>query len=208
LTTQKRLRGPGYGCRNCKTALTEKNWSIGLRRHRRYWCNQCYTERQRHYAANDPHRNKKVVERRHKRQKLWSDERREHERILNRNRGLRKRYGLSSSDYEGLMKKQGEKCAVCFGALKESRGRGANQVHVDHCHETGIIRGLLCGDCNRMIGMSHERAWVLHRAADYICLMREDPIISIPVKMNVGRPTIASYLDHKLEVRKNGGKKY
>ena len=60
---------------------------------------------------------------------------------------IKRKYGLSLSDYECLATKQGGTCAIC--KLLNSSQR---TLCVDHCHATGQSRGLLCNDCNFMIG--------------------------------------------------------
>lgn len=63
---------------------------------------------------------------------------------------LLKKYGITEVDYQQMLKKQGGKCAIC--QTTEPKGRCHNRFHVDHCHETGVVRGLLCSRCNMGIG--------------------------------------------------------
>lgn len=63
---------------------------------------------------------------------------------------LQKRYGLSLKDYESLHKSQDGKCKICKKD-SSSAGRG-NKLHVDHCHKTNKVRGLLCSSCNTKLG--------------------------------------------------------
>lgn len=62
----------------------------------------------------------------------------------NRKTKLLKRYNLTPDDYNKLFKKQHGKCAIC-GKKKK--------LIVDHCHQTGHVRGLICQGCN--IGLGH-----------------------------------------------------
>lgn len=55
---------------------------------------------------------------------------------------IEKTYGLASSDYDALLKRQGGKCAICRARPKSKR------LAVDHDHKTGAVRGLLCSRCN------------------------------------------------------------
>ena len=72
-------------------------------------------------------------------------------------------YGITLADYDEMMNEQGNKC-VC-GA---TRGRSNKEaLHVDHDHNTGLIRGLLCHRCNRAIGLVDDPA-SLRALADYI----------------------------------------
>lgn len=77
---------------------------------------------------------------------------------------MRHNYGIGLDDYERMLAEQGGGCAIC-ARTPDEEGR---RLHVDHDHETGLVRGLLCGNCNRGIGYlgdSHER---ISSAADYL----------------------------------------
>lgn len=63
---------------------------------------------------------------------------------------LKSLYGAPHGTYARLLAEQGEKCAIC-GATEP--GRKLKRFHLDHCHDTGKIRGLLCGNCNT--GIAH-----------------------------------------------------
>ena len=68
-------------------------------------------------------------------------------------RELKYKYGLSWEEYLILYDSQEGSCKICktpLSLLSENQTKTAN---VDHCHSTGKIRGLLCGDCNRGIGL-------------------------------------------------------
>lgn len=71
-----------------------------------------------------------------------------------------KAYGLSPDDYDTLVALQDGRCRIC--------GSPAKRLHVDHDHGSGAIRGLLCGRCNRGIGMLGDSPDTLRRAAEYI----------------------------------------
>ena len=72
---------------------------------------------------------------------------------------LRKRYGMSASQYLDMFKSQGEKCAICGatdGRVLTHIKHTAYSFAVDHNHTTGKVRGLLCAACNRSIGLLKE----------------------------------------------------
>jgi hypothetical protein len=77
------------------------------------------------------------------------------------------RYGLTPADYEQMHDAQAGLCAICF--LPETNG---NRLSVDHCHDTSIVRGLLCNDCNVSLGRMAEDPDRLERAAAYLRRMR------------------------------------
>lgn len=67
-----------------------------------------------------------------------------------RDRNLKSKYGISAEDYEALWEAQGCACGICGAA--ESGWATSPWMHVDHDHSTGAVRGLLCHNCNIMIG--------------------------------------------------------
>lgn len=69
--------------------------------------------------------------------------------------GVRRKYGLSQEEYQALGESEDWRCAVCRRDPKAAyadQTLNAQRLHVDHCHETGRVRGLLCGNCNRALG--------------------------------------------------------
>ena len=74
-----------------------------------------------------------------------------------------RRYGITSVDFAKLMKKQRSRCAICGEA--DSLGKS---LAVDHNKDTGVIRGLLCGRCNRGIGYFSHDTEMLRKAAKYV----------------------------------------
>ena len=82
-----------------------------------------------------------------------------------RSRKLRFKYGITHEDYLKLLHKQQGKCAVCFA-------KASDQYHgcldVDHNHNTGEVRGLLCNNCNRLLGFAGDSSEVLQNASDYL----------------------------------------
>lgn len=73
------------------------------------------------------------------------------------------RYGIDLDQYDELLTRQKGVCAVC---ARPPRGR--LPLHVDHCHDTGRIRGLLCVGCNRAIGILGDTYEGVARAAAYL----------------------------------------
>jgi hypothetical protein len=62
---------------------------------------------------------------------------------------IEKKYGLKKSDYEAILQEQEGTCFICLRSPYEIRPR--RHLAVDHCHETGRIRGLLCYSCNHKL---------------------------------------------------------
>lgn len=76
---------------------------------------------------------------------------------------LKRKYGITLEDYDGMLVAQGGRCAIC--GEPEPDGRS---LHVDHDHDTGAVRGLLCFTCNAGIGMFDHDLRLLDAAADYL----------------------------------------
>lgn len=78
-----------------------------------------------------------------------------------------KRLGLTVEVYEQMLKKQRGVCKVCKKRRACNRGR-SDMLNVDHCHKTGKIRGLLCGHCNRVLGLVNDNPKLLEELAAYL----------------------------------------
>jgi hypothetical protein len=78
---------------------------------------------------------------------------------------LRRTYGMTIEEYESIYKAQDGCCGIC-GAKEIETPRKV--LSVDHCHETGRIRGLLCDRCNLGIGMLGDNLQSLQRAVEYL----------------------------------------
>jgi len=75
------------------------------------------------------------------------------------------RYGLTIEDYQALLKKQGGHCAICPSPIGNSKHIS---LFVDHCHKTKAVRGLLCHNCNAILGHAKDDPSILRVAADYL----------------------------------------
>lgn len=76
----------------------------------------------------------------------------------------KRNYGMSSGDFASMLIKQNNKCAICCSS--DPGGKGA--FHVDHCHASGIIRGLLCHNCNVGLGHFKSNPEFLQQAVRYL----------------------------------------
>ncbi len=76
---------------------------------------------------------------------------------------LRSQYGMTVAEYEVLVREQGGVCQVCRKPCRRHA-----RLSVDHCHETGAIRGLLCDRCNKVLGMVEDSADLLEGLAQYV----------------------------------------
>lgn len=88
----------------------------------------------------------------------------------NRERVLTERrlslYGVTEDHYAAMLAAQGGGCATC--GRKDPGRKGYKAFMVDHCHQTGEVRGLLCNKCNTGVGLFQDNPELLLRAADYL----------------------------------------
>lgn len=89
-------------------------------------------------------------------------------------RRLKSRWNISLEQYEDMLKKQDYSCAIC-GTDDPGGGRARFCVDHDHscCKEAmkscgSCIRGLLCISCNRILGLAHDKMYLLASAASYL----------------------------------------
>lgn len=80
----------------------------------------------------------------------------------NFNRSLKK-YGLSKQDYELLLICQGGVCGIC-----KQENNNKRNWHIDHCHDTGRVRGVLCHHCNLLLGNARDSIDILDSAKEYL----------------------------------------
>ena len=107
----------------------------------------------------------------------WSQKNKERIKTYNnkeaRRRANRKtttsRYGLTLEEYEDMYEAQGGACRIC---KKPETCKGNNgevkMLAIDHCHDTGKVRGLLCNNCNRAIGLLGDDVDTLLNAVEYL----------------------------------------
>lgn len=139
-------------CRNGLHEMTEENSyyhpnGIYVR------CRQCGRDREIERQIRD----------RDKRARYARDRYRENKEEINHRRRLRN-HGLTQEQYDAL----GASCALC-GCLDNTPEAGQhNRLHIDHNHETGVVRGLLCHHHNLMIGLAKDDPDMLISGAFYL----------------------------------------
>jgi len=83
------------------------------------------------------------------------------EKILRNRKQQVSLYGLTLEDYDAMMERQNGVCAIC-----STRTKG--NLHIDHNHQTNEVRGLLCGKCNRAIGLLNDDVSLFTKAITYL----------------------------------------
>ena len=85
-----------------------------------------------------------------------------------RRRNLRKNYAITENEYAALLEKQDGVCAICDQSERSHRNGAPNRLSVDHCHRTGVVRGLLCHACNRALGLFNDDVARMEAAFRYL----------------------------------------
>jgi DNA-directed RNA polymerase subunit RPC12/RpoP len=93
--------------------------------------------------------------------RIWRSNNPEKTKASGRKSELRK-YGLTPDKYDTMLAEQQFKCAICG-----SDGNG-KRLHVDHCHTTNAVRGILCSYCNHMLGHARDNPTILLAGAQYL----------------------------------------
>ncbi len=162
-TTQGTLWGeeelPRKRCYKCDEvkSLADFNWMRvnGRPVRRKYQCKVCevaYTRAWRKVLQQNDPEEYRQYQLRDRRRKRLSEKK------------------VSEKDYREMMEKQNGVCAIC-GRLESTHKRGRvnpDRLSVDHCHKTGKVRGLLCGRCNRAIGLLRDNPALCRAAATYL----------------------------------------
>ena len=125
-------------CIRCKTDKTLSEFRNEGKKHS--WCRDCQNEYN----------------------KTWYYKNRERGLRWRKNGNLKRTYGISLDDYESLLKSQGNVCKIC------KTERSGKYLAVDHDHRTGKIRGILCENCNRGLGMFKDGPNLLRAAIQYL----------------------------------------
>jgi hypothetical protein len=123
----------------------------GKKEPRRY-CVQCHKKNQKASYA----RNAEAIRKRRNERYVYKG--------YNRKWQLKKRYGISIEEYDALLEAQDGVCAICGGG---TNGK-VDQFCVDHDHESGVVRGLLCNKCNVGLANFKDDNNLLRNAARYL----------------------------------------
>ena len=113
--------------------------------------------------------------------KKWKEENRDYVRenakenyhkdvVTKRKKELARKKGLRLEEYDQMVKACDGKCHIC-GKEEKRKGRAgfvSSNLSIDHCHNTGKIRGLLCHDCNTGIGKLKDDTELMMKAIEYL----------------------------------------
>jgi hypothetical protein len=126
------------------------------------------------YSKNYYQLNKEKIKARIK-ENSKTEEFKEKRRVFNKkrkeaNRKLyyKKRYGITLEEYNKMLEIQDHKCAICNITESEIKHGRNTYFAVDHCHNTGKVRGLLCYKCNSILGFINDNTEHLKNAIKYL----------------------------------------
>ena len=139
-------------CRKCGNNLNSTNWSPSHMARKQRICKPCNSEQGKEWRTQNKHKQREYAE---KRGKWW----------------LESRYGIDEVEWKRMFDAQLGRCAIC--GSKDPKGNHG-VFHVDHCHTTGKVRGLLCDTCNRGLGMFYDNTNILKSAIEYLGEQREN----------------------------------
>jgi hypothetical protein len=81
------------------------------------------------------------------------------------------KYGVTNQDYEDALKRQNNSCAICSKPFI----KGIKKC-IDHCHSTGDFRGILCLNCNMLLGFCKDNTTILYSSINYLDKFNNDPL--------------------------------
>lgn len=156
-------------CSKCKESKPMDQFATYTKKDRekpreclRAWCKACLRSDRTEYRRREPSAIKQSKIRAYAKHKIKID-------ACNMRCRLKKQYGISMGDYERMHSRQGGKCAICGRPEETVRRSGEpRQLSVDHDHDTGAVRALLCHKCNAGIGFFRDDASLLREAIKYI----------------------------------------
>ena len=107
--------------------------------------------------------------------KRYKDMTPEERKVYDRSGHLRRKYGIDLSEYDIMREEQGYCCLLCGRHEDDlpargnpAKGRPPDPLVVDHCHETGDVRGLLCSRCNDGLGKLCDDPEMLRKGIAYL----------------------------------------
>ena len=148
-------------CTKCKLEKPEENFKKkGLH------CKDCVNKYNRDLRKKNP----EFAQRRRDEQRRWRESHPEEYKKRQRNSHLRRNWNMTLDEYEVMLNKQNGVCAICGKTEELNKGntRGQISLAVDHDHETGKIRELLCMDCNQTLGRFNDNPEWFLKAAEYL----------------------------------------
>lgn len=138
-------------CTKCLQSKNESEFYKHLGKSRSE-CKICQKERNKKYLSENKDRHRENS-------KKWASGNKDSVRFY----FIKRTYGITKESWLEMLKKQENKCAIC-----KTEGKDNNFFHTDHCHTSNKVRGLLCRDCNLLLGNAKDNKQVLKNAISYL----------------------------------------
>jgi hypothetical protein len=132
-----------------------------------YTCKKCHTEKplSEYYKTTDRKSGHKTICKECIKSDPLTEKKKQYMKEYSKKYSLKSKYNLTEEDYKELLIKQNHKCAICGTDQEEVLNK---KLYVDHDHETGKVRELLCHNCNVSLGLLKESIQTLTRAIAYL----------------------------------------
>lgn len=124
-------------------------------------CRKCHRTAQVGWEKNNKSRRKVTRKLRARQRRIENPKK---EAAYRRDKALKYNFGITLAEYNCLFALQKGCCAICLRHQSEFK----KGLAVDHCHETGKIRDLLCSRCNPLLGLAKDSIDVLEKAIAYL----------------------------------------
>jgi hypothetical protein len=145
-------------CGQCQKEKDDTEFYVDRTRNRlQSMCKTCSSINRKNWLS-------KNKEKERTRAMSYYENNKEQAKISARKYHLKNTYNLSVDQYENMILRQENLCAICKGP---PTGR-YNKLVVDHCHKTNKVRGLLCHECNYLLGLAKDNTDVLKAAIQYL----------------------------------------
>jgi len=143
-------------CSKCKEqySIEEFHKSSKHKGGRSPQCKYCYNEHRKKSYSN-PENKKKILQR----SSNWYEK----NKLNVRKQQVENKYGIDYEKFLLLVEEQNNECAICSKIMS-----GKREPAIDHDHETGEVRELLCSNCNAAIGLLQDNFKVVEKAAEYL----------------------------------------
>ena len=130
------------------------------------WCSFGFTEEEWWALSSAARWRKRNPEKQRQACRNWSAKQdSEFLRVRARKYQLKSSYGITEETYLAMLEAQDGACAICNTKTPTGKWK---VFAVDHCHTTGKVRGLLCNECNRGMGLLKDSPELLQKAIDYL----------------------------------------
>ena len=142
-------------CLKCNVLKNKEHFYIHKQNGLSAYCKDCSKEQVKEYRKKNPEKIKSLKEK-------YKETRKEIRKPTERRNHLKIKYGITEIEYEKMFNNQDGKCLLC------DKKCDYRKLHIDHCHSTGKIRGLLCSNCNLGLGNFKDNIETLKKAIEYL----------------------------------------